>query len=138
VDGVDRFQDLVTWQLLDALEREVWQLAKRSGLAHDFKLRGQITDAAASATRNVSEGFARYNPGEFARFLDISRASATEVRNCLITASTAGYISEAEMDRVDQLARRALGAVAGLQRYLRSEAARRNAKRFRYSRHPFE
>jgi four helix bundle protein len=134
MDGAERFQDLIAWQLLDALEREVWQLAKRPGLAGDFKLRSQITDAAGSATRNCSEGFARYNPGEFARFLDISRASATEVRNCLISATTAGYISAAEMEPIDRLARRALGAVAGLQRYLRSEAARRNAKRFRYAR----
>jgi four helix bundle protein len=133
--GVDRFEDLLTWQLMHEVNVEVWTIAARPPLESNVKFRGQLTDAADSAVRNVAEGFARYNPGDFARFLDVSRASATEVRSCLKTARIAGYISPAEFTRIDGLARRGLQALARFQRYLRTtEEARRNAKRARYSR----
>jgi len=107
---------------------------RRARLAADYKFKGQLTDAADSAVRNIAEGYARYNPGEFARFLDIARASATEVRTCLMTARHAGYISTAEFERTDALARRGLQALAKFQRYLRSDRARQNAKQFCYTR----
>jgi four helix bundle protein len=134
--GVDRFEDLLTWQLMHQADTEIRRVADQPPISTDFKFRDQITDAADSAVRNVAEGFARYNPGEFARFLDVSRASATEVRACLKTARSAGYISAQDFDRLDALVRRGLQAVAKFQRYLRSDEARRNAKRARYSRRP--
>ncbi len=134
--GVDRFEDLLTWQLMHQADTEIRRVADQPPISTDFKFRDQITDAADSAVRNVAEGFARYNPGEFARFLDVSRASATEVRACLKTARSAGYISTQDFDRLDALVRRGLQAVAKFQRYLRSDEARRNAKRARYSRRP--
>jgi four helix bundle protein len=134
--GVDRFEDLLTWQLMHQADTEIRRVADQPPISTDFKFRDQITDAADSAVRNGAEGFARYNPGEFARFLDVSRASATEVRACLKTARSAGYISTQDFDRLDALVRRGLQAVAKFQRYLRSDEARRNAKRARYSRRP--
>ena len=134
MDGATRLEELVTWQRMRELEDEVLKVAVRPALVREDKFRKQLTDAAGSATRNVAEGFARYNPGEFARFLDVSRASATEVRSCLLTARTAGYISEADFLKIDHLAIRGLQTLARFQRYLRSDAARQNARRYRYAR----
>ena len=134
MDGVERFQDLVTWQRVHELSLEIRKTAGHPPIASDYKFRGQLTHAADSAVRNVAEGFARYNPAEFARFLDVSRASATEVRACLRTASEAGWISDRDFEHLDALARRGLQALAKFQRYLRSEEAHRNAKRARYAR----
>ncbi len=81
MEVAERFEDLVTWQVLRQLEIEVHRLAEREGIKRDFKFRDQIVDAAGSAVRNVAEGFGRYNPTENARFLDVTRASTLEGRN---------------------------------------------------------
>jgi hypothetical protein len=65
MQGAQRFDELLTWQRMHELNVEVWRLADRPLVARDFKFRDQITDAADSAERNVAEGFAPYNPGEF-------------------------------------------------------------------------
>ena len=41
--------------------------------------------------RNVAEGFGRYNPIEFARFLDIARASILETQALLRKGLDVGY-----------------------------------------------
>jgi hypothetical protein len=83
----------------------------------------------------VAEGFGRYNPTEIARFLDVSRASGLEVQTCVRRAHSTGYITSQEFHALYRLANRAIQALAGFQRYLRSERARENAKRFRYRKH---
>jgi four helix bundle protein len=103
-----RFDELISWQRMHELDVEVTKIAERLPIARDFKFSDQITDAANSAARNVAEGFARFYPDEFARFLDFSRGSATEVRTCLRKAHPAGYVSEQESHRLDLLARRGL------------------------------
>ena len=82
----------MTWQLLHQLEKEVASLVQSEAIKRELRFRSQIIDAAASAARNVAEGFGRYNPTEIARFLDVSRASALEVQACLQSAFTAGWI----------------------------------------------
>jgi len=131
--GVERFEDLLTWQLLPELEGEIARVTQHEAVKRELRFRSQITDAAGSAVRNVAEGFGRYNPTEFARFLDVSRASALEVQACLQTALTAGWIARSEFDRLYSLTNRGLQAVARFQRYLRSPQAKANARRFRYS-----
>jgi four helix bundle protein len=42
--------------------------------------RDNIRDAADSAQRNFPEGFGRFAPGDFAHFLDHSRASLLETK----------------------------------------------------------
>lgn len=101
-----------------------------AGLARREVLR-DLRDAANSIERNVPEGFGRFAPGEFARFLDFSRASAEETRNQLLKGFKAGYFTREEFEDADALAGRALDALAAFQRYLRSPRARRNAKRIR-------
>ena len=134
--GADRFEDLVTWQRMYELSLEVGKFVDRLPMARDVKFCQQILDASDSAQRNVAEGFGRYNPGEFARFLDISRASATETRALLMRGRSAGYLSADRFAELDRLAVRALQALARFQRYLRSPEAKRNAKRYRYCARP--
>lgn len=132
MEVAERFEDLVTWQVLRELEIDIHRLAERDAIKRDFKFRDQIIDAAGSAVRNVAEGFGRYNPTENARFLDVTRASTLEVQACLQTARSRGLISQDEFEHAHRLTERGLQLTAGLQRYLRSPAAQRNAARFRY------
>jgi four helix bundle protein len=130
--SADRFEDLLTWQLMYELSLGIWKFTDQPPASRNFKHRDQIRDSSDSAHRNVAEGFGRYNPGEFARFLDVSRGSAEETRALLKTAHGARYLSDEEFAALDALAIRGLQALAKLQRYLRSPAAKRNAERWRY------
>ena len=100
-------------------------------VAQCFKFRENMRDAADSAQRNFPEGFGRFAPGDFARFLDHSRASLMEVKNALSSGVERAYWTSEEADAADKLANRALKALSGLQRYLRSPDAKRNAEQAR-------
>jgi four helix bundle protein len=123
-----KFEELLVWQLMHELHIEVWKATETPPAARDFRFRDQIRDASESTVRNVAEGFGRFNPGQFAAFLDISRASALETKALLKKGLDVGYWSENEFKRLDTLADRGLQALAKFQRYLRSPRAKRNAE----------
>jgi four helix bundle protein len=118
--GVWRFQDLIAWQVADRLRQVVNGYGANEGFKRDFKLRGQLLDAASSAPRNIAEGFGRKTLREFARFCYIARGSEQEVLDSLIDASQKGYISDVEYDLCDHTARQALKVLNGLIAYLDS------------------
>jgi four helix bundle protein len=127
--AANRFEELLVWQRMHELHVEVWKATEKPPAARDFKFRDQIRDASESAVRNVVEGFGRYNPVEFARFLDIARASTLETKALLKKGLDVNYWSKEEYLRLDALANRGLQALAKFQRYLRSPRAKRNAER---------
>ena len=49
-------------------------------IARHFRFCDQLNDAALDAASDVAEGFVRYYPGDFARFLDFAISSLQEVR----------------------------------------------------------
>lgn len=119
VPGVRRYEDLVAWQLAYELQREVFALTATGPAARDFKFRDQIRDSSASAARNIAEGFGRFRPREFARFLEIARGSLTETHNHLRDGRDRGYFTVAEQSRLALLAGRSAIATTRLIRYLR-------------------
>jgi four helix bundle protein len=129
--AVRRYEQFTAWQLARDLHMRVMKLTSSPPAYSDFKFRDNMRDAADSAQRNFPEGFGRFAPGDFARFLDHSRASLLEVKNELGVGLDRGYWSEADYADADTLANRALKALSGLQAYLRSPQAKRNAARAR-------
>jgi four helix bundle protein len=116
--GVWRFQDLLAWQLAVRLQEIVDVYCEKPLIKRDFKFRDQFSDAAASAPRNIAEGFGRTYHPEFARFAIIARGSEQEVLNHLIVARQHNYIDDTEYDRGDHAARKALKVLNGLIAYL--------------------
>lgn len=86
----------------------------------DQRFRGQIRDSAAGPPRNISEGFGRFQPAEFANYLRFAKASHMETQNHLRHGRTEKYFSEEDFQKALLLSKRALGAMRGLQKYLRS------------------
>jgi hypothetical protein len=70
---IDDFRNLIVWQLADELRREILVFTDTGPASRDFKYRDQIRDAIASVCRNTAEGFDRFRPVEFARFLEFAR-----------------------------------------------------------------
>jgi four helix bundle protein len=118
MDGVFRFQDLIAWQLAIELKELAHGYAQRPAIQRDFKFHGQLVDAAASAPRNIAEGFGRVYHPEFARFAIIAKASEHEVLNHFIDAHQRRYLTDMELDRGDHAARRAIKVLNGLIAYL--------------------
>ena len=119
VAGARHFRELVCWQLARELKVALYRFAERPEVRSDFRFYSQVRDAAASAPRNIAEGFGRRTHADFARFLDVARASLGECQNHLQDAADRGYLEPDEFTNMNALAERACGAVAGLQRHLR-------------------
>jgi len=112
--GVRDFRDLVCWQLSYELKCEVFAFTAIGPASRDFKYRDQIRDSSAAAPRNITEGFGRYRPREFARFLEFARASLMETQSSLIDGRDNGYLSPTLYSRLANLARAALKVTTNL------------------------
>src|SRR5688500_1073980 len=118
--GVRRFEDLIAWQLCFELQQYVFELTEQGPASRDFEFKHQIRAASASAADNVAEGFGRHRSRDFARFVDMARGSLNETLSQLKRGLARNYYSEERAAHGEQLANRAIGAIAGLQRYLHS------------------
>jgi four helix bundle protein len=116
--GARRFEELAAWRLAAELRDRLDALATVRPLLLDSLLASQLRDAAASAPRNLAEGFGHFHPREFGRYVRIARASLLETRNHLRHATTLGYISADDSEDLLRLNARALAATTGLLRYL--------------------
>lgn len=123
VAGVTDYRELDVWKLADDARRRVLGLTDRPAFERDWWLKSQIRRASHSACANVAEGFARYYPREFARFLHISRGSLAETCEHLLAANQAGLVTTTEMAEIDAILRRAQRAATSLIRYLDRTAA---------------
>jgi four helix bundle protein len=102
--GARDFHELVCWQLAHQLKCEIFDLTEVGPASRDFKFRDQIRDSSASAPSNISEGFGRYRPREFAQYLRYAKASLKETKNHLIDARDRRYIDDKIVSRLINLA----------------------------------
>lgn len=114
------FTELIAWQLANELREGVIALTSTSPIKRDFKFRDQILDSADSACANTAEGFGRFRPAEFARFLGIAKGSLQETQDRLLSARKRGYVSDREFAVLWRLSIRAITANSALQQYLRT------------------
>lgn len=126
--GVHDFQDLVCWQLSNELEREVSAFTATGLASRDFKFRDQVRGSSASAPANISEGFGRYLPGDFATFLRYAKGSLRETQNHLIHARQERYIEERLYSRLMNLARAAEKTTTALMLQKLRQAAKRRER----------
>jgi four helix bundle protein len=121
---IDDFRKLHAWQLIDELRRSLLAVFAQRPASLDFKLRDQALDAVGSAARNTSEGFGRFRPSEFARFLEFARGSLAEVQDCLIELKEKAFIDQKAFGEMWLLSKRAIGTNTRLHQYLKGCAER--------------
>jgi four helix bundle protein len=120
---VRRYQDLVAWQLANELKLKVYALVDQTTARDDRKFCDQIKDAAASAPRNLAEGFAYYLHPDFARYTRTAKASLVETHNHLGDGVERRHWAHQQAMPLQQLADRAVGASVRLLRHLESTDA---------------
>jgi four helix bundle protein len=109
-----KFEDLIAWQLASQLCDVIFDITVSGPAARDFEFRNQIRNAAKKAPPLISEGFLRWTPGEFVRYLRMARGELGEVQNHLSFARRRRYCSEEDLARAEILARRAMAATTRL------------------------
>lgn len=106
----------------------MYDLIRWETVGRDWEFRNQIRNAAASAPRNIAEGFGRYLPRDFSQYLRVANGSFMETANHLEDGRDRGYFSDAEIAPLLVLTRRASGAVTKLLRYLQTAANPRTSE----------
>lgn len=97
---VEKFEDLIAWQKVRVLTKQIYLAARQGAFAKDFGLSSQIQRASVSIMSNIAEGFERGKRGEFHQFLSIAKASCVEVRSQLYVAIDVGYINQSQFDEL--------------------------------------
>src|SRR5262249_39399235 len=108
------------WQLAVKLRDRVYEMTATGPVLDDENFRTQIRKSASSAPSNISEGFVRYEPHEFAPFMKTAKGSIGETQNHLKHGKREGYFSESDFTEAWRLACRAFRASNRLHAYLRS------------------
>ncbi len=119
---IERFEDLQSWQKARQLANLIYDLTEHQNFAKDFRLRGQIQDAAGSVMHNIAEGFDAGTNPEFIRFLKMSRRSASEVQSELYLALDRKYIIQEELTKAYNLATETKRLINGMIAYLRKSS----------------
>ena len=128
------YQDLRAWQTVRAFKVGIYALIEHPPLANDFALCDSLRKAAASAQSNIAEGFGRFDPADFGRFVKVARASLLEGRNHLSDAVDRRVLDESMVQEHEARLAEAMKEVGGLLDYLQSPEAKRNAERIRQRR----
>lgn len=112
--GVRRYEDLVAWQLSMEACEVIFDATETGPAARDPEFRDQIREAVRRTAPQIAEGFLRYTPAEFVRFLRMARSSLGEVQNHLEFARRRRYLPREQQLQADAITRRAMIAVSRL------------------------
>ncbi len=96
----ERFEDLIVWQKARELTRNIYLTTRAGKFARHRGLASQIQRASVSIMSNIAEGFDRFNPRDFHRFLVIAKASFAEVRCQLYVAVDVDYIDQIAFEKL--------------------------------------
>ena len=112
--GVKRFEDLLAWQRCRQLSDVIFEITQNGPAARNREFQNQIRDAAQSAAPLIAEGFIRFLPRDFARYLRMARAEIAEVQSDLHEARDRHYFSEEQQSQASTVARRAMSLTTRL------------------------
>jgi four helix bundle protein len=124
---IDRFEDIAAWQSARTLTNLVYSLTRSPKFKRDLGLAGQIQRATVSIMANIAEGYDRQSPKDFAHFLNMAFASATEVKSHLYVALDQDYISQQEFDSAYALCTKTSRMIFGFIKYLKGEKTTQTA-----------
>lgn len=112
-------EELDVGKLATELGDGVSKLVEQEKVKRDRSFCDQILRSSRSAPANFAEGFARYRPREYARFVRIAMGSLGETPNHLREAQRKEYLDREEFEKLWRLSRRALAAAVRLHNYLK-------------------
>lgn len=115
-----RFEDIQAWQEARLLVNHIYELFSTEKFSREFILKDQLVRASISSMTNIAEGFSRNTDKDFAHFLDIASASASEVQSLMYVLKHRALILEEKFQELYNMANEVGAMCYGLKRYLRS------------------
>lgn len=117
------FEELRIWQQARVLAADIYRsFPPNSPGAKDYGFKDQLQRAGVSVMNNIAEGFERRTPIEFARFLDMAKASCGEVRSMIYLAGDLGYISKQTCEEKIAFAIKLSKSIESLSKKLRARS----------------
>jgi four helix bundle protein len=111
-------KELICWQRAREVKLLVYQLIRTTTARQDFEFRKQLREAAGSAPRLMAEGFGRYYPAEFARYLRLANGELAETVECLDDGVDRRHFTQNQIVPIQRLAKRSSKAASRLAVYL--------------------
>ena len=90
---MEDFRDLKVWVKAHHLTLRIYKLSRAFPREEMYGLTSQIRRSCTSIGSNIAEGCGRRSDGEFCRFLQIARGSASELEYQLLLARDLGFMS---------------------------------------------
>ena len=129
--GAKNFRELRVWNAASEFKKAVYDLSDTEPFRREPRLRDQLREAAASALSHISEGYARFEPADQARFMRMAKASLVECQNHLIDAVDRRVITEDLKDEHNERIKSVLRQLGPFIVYLQSPEAKKNAERIK-------
>ena len=120
------FRKIEAWQLADDLAVAVYEATKSFPKEELYGVTSQIRRSATSVAANIVEGASRESAKDYAHFLQIARGSLAETQYFIHLARRLRYLSEADADQLEQMARRVFGCLHGLATAVRGSSLRKS------------
>jgi four helix bundle protein len=117
---IKSFEDIEAWKKARELTKKIYRVTSLEKFSKDWELRDQIRRAVISVMSNIAEGFDSSSKIEFARFLNISRRSASEVQSQLYVALDLGYIEKKDFDSFYKDSEEIRKMLTGFVKYLKT------------------
>ena len=95
------FKELKVWEKAHALTLQVYEETRHFPREELYGLTSQLRRAASSIAANIVEGCGRRSDGEFTRFLQIARGSASELEYHLLLARDLHLLVDAAFRNLD-------------------------------------
>src|ERR1044071_8046476 len=105
--GMMPYESITAWQVAHELVLAVYRVTAGYPKHELYGVTSQTRRAAFSVAANIAEGAAKKSKRDFARYLDISLGSLSEVSYALRLARDLGYVASADWSTVDQKSNRA-------------------------------
>ena len=120
MSNVTHFEELRIWQEARELVGLIYSAINQdpSG-SKDWGFRNQIQTAVVSIMNNIAEGFERGSDKDFARFLDIAKASCGEIRSMLYLAEDLNYFEAEKSIELREKADSVSIGISALSKHLR-------------------
>src|SRR5688572_252746 len=103
--GARSHTELIAWQLANELKLAVYALLERGPIARHGDLRGQLQRSASNAPRAIAEGFGRYLPDDFARYLRYANGELKETFDALQDGRDRGCFTREQVEPLLRLSK---------------------------------
>lgn len=94
------FRGLKVWQKAHELTLRIYKVTRTFPREETYNLCSQIRRSSTSIGANISEGCGRKGDIDFARFLQISMGSASELEYHILLAKDLNYIKQKEYGEI--------------------------------------